>query len=286
MLKAIQPIRDVALVTKTDERELAQVERILRSETFRTSGALRHLLSFLAGKTFSGEADALKEYTVAIDALQRPKTYDPQHDSTVRIQVSRLRQKLGEYYRGEGKNDSIIVDLPKGRYRLTFEERPVVQQNTASVAKIRKVPMLIWVVTLVCFILLIATVWTGYPAIRSRQSETISSTALTERSPNSEWTPELQALWGPFVANGHPLILGVEDPLFMKLERGDGVYYMDKSIDDWKKLTETPTAINLRKSLNNPKVQPSHNYSTTGEVDTAFIIGKFLGPRQQNISLS
>ena len=31
--------------------------------------------------------------------------------------------RLAEYYRTEGKNDPMIVDLPKGRFRLTFEER-------------------------------------------------------------------------------------------------------------------------------------------------------------------
>jgi hypothetical protein len=82
-----------------DERN--QVDAILHSETLRGSDVLRHLLKFLAEKAFSGEADSLKEYTVAIDALQKPSTYNPQHDSTVRIELSRLRQKLTEYYRSE-----------------------------------------------------------------------------------------------------------------------------------------------------------------------------------------
>ena len=37
--------------------------------------------------------------------------------------MGRLRQRLAEYYRTEGKNDPMIVDLPKGRFRLTFEQR-------------------------------------------------------------------------------------------------------------------------------------------------------------------
>ena len=113
-------------ITARDEAITAEVERILESNTFRNSDALRRLLKFLADKMLSGEADQLKEYSVGIDALGKPATYDPRHDSTVRIQVGRLRQKLAEYYRTEGKEDRLIVDLPKGRFKLTCEESPPV----------------------------------------------------------------------------------------------------------------------------------------------------------------
>src|SRR6202171_808277 len=109
-------------ITARDEAITAEVERILESNTFRNSDALRRLLKFLADKMLSGEADQLKEYSVGLDALGKPATYDPRHDSTVRIQVGRLRQKLAEYYRTEGKEDRLIVDLPKGRFKLTCEE--------------------------------------------------------------------------------------------------------------------------------------------------------------------
>jgi hypothetical protein len=71
-------------------------------------------LTFLSEKAIAGEADNLKEYVVAIDGLGKSSTYDPQHNSAVRIQMGRLRQRLGEYYRNEGKTDPMIVDLPKG----------------------------------------------------------------------------------------------------------------------------------------------------------------------------
>ena len=39
------------------------------------------------------------------------------------LQVGRLRQKLGEYYRTEGKDDPVVLDLPKGRFKLKWEVR-------------------------------------------------------------------------------------------------------------------------------------------------------------------
>src|ERR1700722_8133929 len=114
-------------VTSTHDEMLGQVERIVQSETLRSSEALRRLLRFLGEKSASGEADELKEYTVGVDGLGRPVTYDPRHDAAARIQVGRLRQKLAEYYRTEGKDDAVIVEVPKGQFKLVSSIRPNVE---------------------------------------------------------------------------------------------------------------------------------------------------------------
>src|SRR5579862_3601528 len=81
-----------------------QIDRLLSSNTFHASDVLRRLLRFLADKTFCGEGDDLKEYSVGLDALGKPPTYDPRQDAAVRLHASRLRQKLDDYYRNEGKS--------------------------------------------------------------------------------------------------------------------------------------------------------------------------------------
>ena len=80
-------------------------ERLLQSDAFRNAPASRRLLRYLADQTLAGHADQLKEYTIGVDAFGKGEDYDPRKDSTVRIQIGRLRQKLIEYYGGEGKND-------------------------------------------------------------------------------------------------------------------------------------------------------------------------------------
>src|SRR5580698_3045117 len=102
----------------------AQVERILQSKVFRTSEVLRHLFGYLAEKSLDGTADGLKEYTIGLDALGKPATFDPRQESVVRMHTARLRQKLAEYYRTEGVDDPVIIDLPKGGFKITFESRP------------------------------------------------------------------------------------------------------------------------------------------------------------------
>src|SRR5215470_10135261 len=101
----------------------AQVERLLASKTFEASEVHRRLLEYLAEKSLAGEADRLKEYTVGLEAFHKPSTYDPKHDSIVRIQVGRLRQKLAVYYQNEANGDDVLVSVPKGGFKLEFEPR-------------------------------------------------------------------------------------------------------------------------------------------------------------------
>src|SRR5215475_3889893 len=101
-----------------------QVRRILESKAFRTSEVHRNLLNYLAEKSLSGDADSLKEYTVGLDVFAKPSSYDPRQESVVRMHMARLRQKLAEYYRTEGVDDAIIVDIPKGAFKVTFGGKP------------------------------------------------------------------------------------------------------------------------------------------------------------------
>lgn len=258
---------------------LAQVEHILHSDTLRSSEVLRHLLRFLAKKSAAGEAEHLKEYTVAVDALGKPASYDPRHDSAVRIQVGRLRQKLAEYYRVEGKEDPILVDLPKGRFKLTSEARaPIEVVAPARPAKRSAEWILISLAAVMWLTLLIAIAWGEYSTIRLRKIEATTA-------PADAWSGDLDALWRPFFSTNRPLILVIEDPLFVEFQRGAGVYFRDKSINDWTGALDTPGVTSLRKTLNNPDVQPSRYYTALGEVNTSFLLGRLLGSRAKNISL-
>jgi hypothetical protein len=98
-----------------------QVQRILRSATFRNASMLQQLLQFLATKAFDHGSDSLKEYTIGVEALSRPQDFDPKTDTIVRVQIHRLRQKLKEYYDSDGSRDPILIDIPKGHYLPSFE---------------------------------------------------------------------------------------------------------------------------------------------------------------------
>lgn len=127
----------------------AEIQRLLGSRTLQNAESLKRLLEYLARQSLEGQADTLKEYTVGIEAFGKPESYDPKSDSSVRVQVSKLRQKLDEYYRNEGSQDPIIVELPKGHFKLVF--RRIDELNgadgnailAATVSKWRRISLLL-----------------------------------------------------------------------------------------------------------------------------------------------
>jgi hypothetical protein len=102
---------------------LEQLDRILRSATFRGVARSRTLLKFLVVETVEGRADRLKDYTLGAEALGRGEAFDPRTDPIARVEASRLRSKLDVYYATEGAADPVIIALPKGGYVPQFRER-------------------------------------------------------------------------------------------------------------------------------------------------------------------
>ncbi len=102
------------------EQKIEQLERVLHSRTLQNSENLKAFLRFVVEKTLADEHVQLKEYTIATEVFGRRSDYDPRIDSVVRVQAGRLRTKLQEYYTAEGKNDQIVIDLPKGHYHPVF----------------------------------------------------------------------------------------------------------------------------------------------------------------------
>ncbi len=106
------------------EQCFQQIERLTKSHSLHSSESLCKLLRYLAEHSLDHPGIALKEYQIATEVLGRPTGFDPQSDSTVRVQAGRLRVKLAEYYTQEGVEDPILVEIPKGSYALTFHLRP------------------------------------------------------------------------------------------------------------------------------------------------------------------
>jgi hypothetical protein len=105
------------------EQCFQQIDKLINSHSLRGSESLCRLLRYLAEHSLDHPGVALKEYQIATEVLGRSGGFDPQSDSTVRVQAGRLRFKLAEYYSHEGPNDPVVVELPKGSYALAFHVR-------------------------------------------------------------------------------------------------------------------------------------------------------------------
>ncbi len=121
----------IGTLGQSEEREerLDQVEKIVDSQVLRGSESLCKLLRYLADHVLDHPGSSLEEYQIATEVFGRPSDFDPQHDATIRVQAGRLRLKLAEYYSSEGAADSLIVEVPKGTYILTFDSRERTSQG-------------------------------------------------------------------------------------------------------------------------------------------------------------
>lgn len=112
----------------------AQVDRILLSDQFAQSKRRQTFLSFIVGEMLAGRGARLKGYTLAIEVFDRQTTFDSAVDPVVRIEATRLRDKLRAYYAREGAQDCIRIDLPKGSYAPLIEFRAATSPDHLKVS--------------------------------------------------------------------------------------------------------------------------------------------------------
>jgi TolB-like protein/tetratricopeptide (TPR) repeat protein len=100
-----------------------ELERILTSTCFRNSTRVSRFLRFTVETTLRAQGEPIKEYLIGVEVFERDSSYDPRLDPVVRVEAGRLRSKLAEYYRTQGLDDSLVIDLPRGTYVPTFSAR-------------------------------------------------------------------------------------------------------------------------------------------------------------------
>ena len=113
------------------EQELQQVEA---SGILGRSSVYARLLRYLMQATVDGSLP--KEADIAAEVFSRPD-FDPSNDSSVRVYVHKLRQKLDAYYAELTPPSERRLIIPKGEYRLRFGEsdNPAVPKFAVSRGK-------------------------------------------------------------------------------------------------------------------------------------------------------
>lgn len=98
----------------------AALERAISGSELATSPRLAAFLRFVVAETLGGRGETLKGYTIAVEALGRPTSFDPQADPIVRVEATRLRRALDRYYATAGAADPLRITIPKGSYVPAF----------------------------------------------------------------------------------------------------------------------------------------------------------------------
>src|SRR5690242_6062024 len=108
-----------------------QLERILNTPPLVSSPSLSRFLRYVVEETAAGRGGAIKEYTLGLNVFDRGDEFNPRLDPIVRVQARNLRARLDKYYAGQGAEDPIRIELPKGTYVPVFHFRTPTECESA-----------------------------------------------------------------------------------------------------------------------------------------------------------
>jgi hypothetical protein len=120
----------------SDDRWLL-VQRITASEEFRRAEQLRNILQFVTRSALLNPGKALSEIDIAVGVLNRPQNFDPAYDNIVRAQISHLRKRLADYFESEGRDEAVVLTIPRGSYLPVFSPAPARSATSTRVDSIQ-----------------------------------------------------------------------------------------------------------------------------------------------------
>jgi hypothetical protein len=166
-----------------------EVDCIIESGALGRSPIYQRLLSYLRETTQQGKLP--KEIDIAVDVFDRPH-FDASSDSTVRVYLHNLRQKLNAYYEGPGAARDQLLQIPRGEYRLQVAPRRLRTQGKSRL--LLRIPPSIGFAAIVFAVL--ATGWLASGWMSPRGEYELASESR---------------LWQPLLQSERPLVIVLGD---------------------------------------------------------------------------
>ncbi len=185
----------------------AAIEKICRSRVFERSERLQGFFRYVCERTLSGESSRINEYLIATEVFHRGTDYSSGDDSIVRRQAHALRQKLQQYYADEGRQDSIRIDLPVGRYVPVFRRNgtaPAAQSapvTAATPVSEKRNRIAVRVAAAIAIVLVFAAGWM------------FGQRSLRDGSDFAGVDPAVSEIWGPWLSDRTTTFICFSNPL-------------------------------------------------------------------------
>jgi len=238
------------------------IRQVAESETFRTAPVMRALLIYL----WEHQGQSVSEYAIATEALGRAPSFDPKSDSTVRVQVARLRAKLKEFSEDAGESFPLHLAVPRGGHELQWVYEPP-QKKLAS--KFEGLPKTyLWASGLAALFLLgvcLVLLW----EVRS----------LKASFPPSAQIPRF---WQSFLMPGKSIEVVVPSPLYFAWP-SHGVYIRDFKVSDFSQWATSPFIKETAKKWGPPEL--SQQYVGAMEMTAGINLLQYLEKAGQTVRL-
>ncbi|MGI8742512.1 MAG: hypothetical protein ACR2NN_08055 [Bryobacteraceae bacterium] len=262
----------------TSEEKRCALNEVLNSATLARSDRLKNLLRFLCESEIEGRSFDLNEYVIGVQALGQPAGYSPTENSAVRSRVYELRHKLETFYSAEAPEAPIRIHLLKGSYVPKFVRCDAAVPEFTGVAATPGRWLWFTAAAFLAGLLLMFLVLRG-PVAGGLPHPVSAPARATAGTP---WTPELKAIWSPFLDPKVPLLVSFESRLFVRI---GSVNVRDWTVDEMARVESSQKLMAIKDLFHQPQLYENRNYADFGAVQAAFEIARLLGTRNPRLSL-
>lgn len=174
-------------------------QMVIASKSFGRSKTYENLLNYLVECALSGNIP--KETTIATEIFGK-SSFDPSQSSLVRVYVYNLRKKLKQYYQNEGAEDAIMLQIPKGSYKVEFVEKDHSKPIPKKISLLRRgLPIIM--------LLLISVLTNIYLWTNNKKKDIVNENGLWADLLSSEF-PTMVVLGDLFIYTEYDSTIGIE----------------------------------------------------------------------------
>ncbi|MBN1481014.1 hypothetical protein EH223_00905 [candidate division KSB1 bacterium] len=170
---------------------MINLKKILSSDVFAEKLLYQNLLKYLVNCSLKEITP--KEVTIAQDVFHKSADFNASEDSTVRVHMHNLRNKLDEYYRTDGSSDEFRLLIPKGHYQVRLVKNEILSSRRKHQPK----DLAIFVLGIAFILLLLYTVIK--PWIAESKHSQIEAVSANNR------------FWRHFFSNEYPIFIVLGD---------------------------------------------------------------------------
>jgi hypothetical protein len=261
--------RSPASLFPVEEQPLPEyVSSVLESRSFQNAPALRSLLLFL----WQHRDEHISEYGIATEALGRSALFSAKTDATVRVQISRLRQRLERFYEEEGRDHPWRLTIPIGSHQISLERlgsAEVFEPAAATLAPHENArrPYLIAALSLCCALLAIAC---SFLALKVYKHPAEAQSTETQAKPSR--------FWSAFYRNGLSTRIVLPTPVFFSYGPNGSptgtIMVRDTNLNDYSKRADSRSLKTFDKLLG--PAQLAQNYTVTSDTFAAIKLVRYL----------
>ncbi len=248
-----------------DEQALeGHVQRVAQSAQFMRADTLKKLLLYL----WAHRKEEISEYAVATEALGRRADFDPKTDASVRVQISRLRRKLKDFYESDGAGETPLLHIPMGTHVLTVldgaspqpapsteELEEVSPSNTTRLQSFQSF------LVIACVVLLVLCSWLLWD--RHKLEGAMARPA----------TPPAK-FWTAFFGTDAPAKIILPTPVFFTFPKRSNVHLRDTAVNTFQSWPKSESIVAFSKVGGIPGLD--HAYTVTSDTLAGIALARYL----------